>query len=224
MRITASWRYPPALSYPPGASGETDGRTCWGPTGFTILFSRAFFLSLDAVVAILFSFPPQCPFNLSRRPRLPFSTMVSNKGTILITGANGGLGKALVSQVLSSPELSQHHGLYTVRDETSSSSSALLSILRNAPSSHTYDMVSLNLTKPTSVREATESISRREMETHFPRHRRQRHRFSRQGIVEHKQGRSVMAQWIQTLWCQQAVRSDDDRRASTSAQRRYPAE
>ncbi|KAI3333062.1 putative short-chain dehydrogenase [Ustulina deusta] len=55
--------------------------------------------------------------------------MVSNKGTILITGANGGLGKALVSQVLSSPELSQHHGLYTVRDETSSSSSALLSIL-----------------------------------------------------------------------------------------------
>ncbi|KAI0904664.1 hypothetical protein F4823DRAFT_183308 [Ustulina deusta] len=87
--------------------------------------------------------------------------MVSNKGTILITGANGGLGKALVSQVLSSPELSQHHGLYTVRDETSSSSSALLSILRNAPSSHTYDVVSLDLTKPTSVCEATESINNR---------------------------------------------------------------
>ncbi|KAI0547067.1 putative short-chain dehydrogenase [Xylaria curta] len=87
--------------------------------------------------------------------------MASDKSTIIITGADGGLGKALVRHVLSSPELSQCHGLYTVRDKTSSSSSALLSILRTAPSSHTYDVISLDLTKPTSVREVSGSINNR---------------------------------------------------------------
>jgi NAD(P)-dependent dehydrogenase (short-subunit alcohol dehydrogenase family) len=86
--------------------------------------------------------------------------MAAKKGTIVITGANGGLGSALVGQILSSPELSQYHGVYTVRDKSSPTSSALLSTLAKAPL-HTHDVVTLDLTKPDSVREVAGSINAR---------------------------------------------------------------
>lgn len=42
--------------------------------------------------------------------------MAAPKGTILVTGANGGLGSAIAEQIASKLELSAYHGIYTVRD------------------------------------------------------------------------------------------------------------
>lgn len=44
---------------------------------------------------------------------------MSSKGTIVLTGANGGIGSAIVSRIHASPELSSYHYIYTVRDASS---------------------------------------------------------------------------------------------------------
>ncbi|KAI3333371.1 hypothetical protein F4824DRAFT_503144 [Ustulina deusta] len=46
------------------------------------------------------------------------ATTTTTKKTILITGANGGLGSAIIEQITSKPEYAANHGLYTVRDPT----------------------------------------------------------------------------------------------------------
>ncbi|KUI54256.1 Short-chain dehydrogenase TIC 32, chloroplastic [Cytospora mali] len=84
--------------------------------------------------------------------------MASSKGTILVTGANGGLGTAIVQQIISLPEFSAYHGLYTVRDATSAT--ALASILQGN-SSHSHDVLSLDLTKLDSVRQIARTINDR---------------------------------------------------------------
>uniref|UniRef100_A0A8H7MYZ2 Ketoreductase (KR) domain-containing protein n=1 Tax=Bionectria ochroleuca TaxID=29856 RepID=A0A8H7MYZ2_BIOOC len=53
--------------------------------------------------------------------------MASSKGTILVTGANGGLGCSIVSRIISTPELALYHGIYVVRNATQAS--ALDSVL-----------------------------------------------------------------------------------------------
>lgn len=82
--------------------------------------------------------------------------MAAAKGTILVTGANGGLGSAIAAQIASSPELSAYHGIYTVRDATSSP--ALTSALEHGVSPHPHDVVSLDLTKLNNVRQVAEDI------------------------------------------------------------------
>jgi short-subunit dehydrogenase len=83
--------------------------------------------------------------------------MSTAKGAILITGANGGLVCAIVEQIASQPELSVYHGLYTVRDATSSP--ALATALGRGASSHSYDTLSLDLTKLGNVRQVAEDIN-----------------------------------------------------------------
>lgn len=85
--------------------------------------------------------------------------MDSAKGTILITGANGGLGSALVRNITSSPDLSFYHGIYTVRNADNAPS--LSSVLSNASSSHTSDVLSLDLTDLDSVRQVSRAINER---------------------------------------------------------------
>ncbi|KAI1376582.1 putative short-chain dehydrogenase [Hypoxylon crocopeplum] len=75
--------------------------------------------------------------------------MSTAKGTIIVTGANGGLGTAIVDQTFQ-PEHEGYHGLYTVRD--ANSAHALNSVLSTS-TSHTYDIISLDLTKLDSVRQ-----------------------------------------------------------------------
>ncbi|KAK8066138.1 hypothetical protein PG997_012885 [Apiospora hydei] len=58
--------------------------------------------------------------------------MSSVKGSILVTGANGGLGSAIVRQIAKDPELFRYHGLYTVRD--CQNAPVVSSILASAPS------------------------------------------------------------------------------------------
>ncbi|KAI1206277.1 putative short-chain dehydrogenase [Annulohypoxylon truncatum] len=85
--------------------------------------------------------------------------MASPRGTIFLTGANGGLGCGIVSKIISTPELAGHHGIYAVRN--ASSAAALKSTLRKAPTSHTYDIISLELYKLANVREVVDAINSR---------------------------------------------------------------
>ncbi|CAG9990313.1 unnamed protein product [Clonostachys byssicola] len=82
--------------------------------------------------------------------------MASSKGTILVTGANGGLGCGIVSRIISTPELALYHGIYVVRDATQAS--ALESVLTRASSSHTYRIMSLDLTSLDNTRAIAKSL------------------------------------------------------------------
>ncbi|KAH6659052.1 putative short-chain dehydrogenase [Truncatella angustata] len=84
--------------------------------------------------------------------------MASAKGTILVTGANGGLGSAIAKQIVSKPELAAFHGLYTVRDSTAAP--ALSSVLAANPS-HPHDVISQDLTNLAIVRQTASTINAR---------------------------------------------------------------
>ncbi|KAI0424165.1 putative short-chain dehydrogenase [Xylaria sp. FL1042] len=77
------------------------------------------------------------------------------KGAILVTGANGGLGSAIVEQIVSKAELSAYYGLYTVRDTTQAP--ALTSALKHGPA-HVHDILGLDLTNLDNVRSVAEGI------------------------------------------------------------------
>ncbi|KAI0100868.1 hypothetical protein GGR51DRAFT_531244 [Nemania sp. FL0031] len=87
--------------------------------------------------------------------------MMDAKGTVVVTGANGGLGSAIVSKIVSTPELSRFHGLYTARD--SSTASTLKSALRtpNGTHPHAHTIISLDLSRMESVRAAARDINSR---------------------------------------------------------------
>ncbi|KAK0747392.1 putative short-chain dehydrogenase [Apiosordaria backusii] len=85
--------------------------------------------------------------------------MDAAKGTILVTGSNGGLGSAIAEQIASSPELSAYHGLYTVRD--AGAAPALTAALARGAHSHTNDVLSLDLTRLDDVRSVAEMINDR---------------------------------------------------------------
>lgn len=82
------------------------------------------------------------------------------KGTILITGANGGLGSATVARILSSPDLaSDYHGVYTVR--RAETATALKKTLESAPSTHGSDILEMDLSRLSSVRDAANAVKAR---------------------------------------------------------------
>lgn len=81
----------------------------------------------------------------------------ANSGTILVTGANGGLGSAIAEQIASNTEHSSFHGIYTVRD--ASAAPALNSVLARGNSSHPHNILSLDLTNLANVREVAEGIN-----------------------------------------------------------------
>jgi NAD(P)-dependent dehydrogenase (short-subunit alcohol dehydrogenase family) len=84
--------------------------------------------------------------------------MAASKGTILITGANGGLGIAIVKQLLSQPEFTVYHRLYAVRDTANASA------LHGALASHTphsHDILSVDLTDVDSIRQVAKTVGTR---------------------------------------------------------------
>jgi len=83
--------------------------------------------------------------------------MTTPKPTILLTGANGGLGSAFVTAFLKSPQSATHHALYTVRSP--STVPDLQAILKSAPSTHTYDILPLDLSSLESVRTLAEDVN-----------------------------------------------------------------
>ncbi|KAI1428869.1 hypothetical protein F5Y12DRAFT_638734 [Xylaria sp. FL1777] len=87
--------------------------------------------------------------------------MASVKGSIFVTGANGGLGSAIVKHIIESPSLSKtYHGIYTVRN--TERAAAVQSVLRKASSAgHSYDLLPLDLSSLASTRKVAEDINER---------------------------------------------------------------
>lgn len=82
--------------------------------------------------------------------------MEAANGTILLTGANGGLGTAIVDTIVSRPELSGCHGVYTVRD--ANTATALQTAL-GGTKSHPHDILSLDLSKLENVRQVAAAVN-----------------------------------------------------------------
>lgn len=85
--------------------------------------------------------------------------MASLKGSILVTGANGGLGSGIVSKLLSTPELRAYHGVFTVRNAVTAT--RIKAILARAPSSYSYEIITLELSLISDVRKVSDAINSR---------------------------------------------------------------
>lgn len=90
---------------------------------------------------------------------------MASKGSILVTGANGGLGSAIVSQIVSSPELESYHGIYIARNAADASSldTSLQghSLTSASVPHHSFEKISLDLSRLSRVREVASDISSR---------------------------------------------------------------
>jgi len=80
------------------------------------------------------------------------------KGSIVVTGANGGLGSAIASRISSSALGKDYYGLYLVRKPDAAE--GLKSAVGHRPT-HEHDIVALDLSSLASVRECAASINRR---------------------------------------------------------------
>lgn len=86
--------------------------------------------------------------------------MSSSQGTILITGANGGLGSAIVTNILGKTQLASNYtGVYTVR--SAATATRLQQVLKSAPEGHRHHVVDLDLSSLSSVRTMATGINRR---------------------------------------------------------------
>ncbi|KAF1950324.1 NAD(P)-binding protein [Byssothecium circinans] len=99
--------------------------------------------------------------------------MTDSKGTIIVTGANGGLDSATVTQIVSSPQLNaSYHGVYTVRNTASTQAldAALASPQRGkSTSTHSHEKLSLDLSRPSNVRRVAAKINERVATGTIPR-------------------------------------------------------
>ncbi|KAM5355966.1 hypothetical protein ACJ41O_002612 [Fusarium nematophilum] len=85
---------------------------------------------------------------------------MASQGTVLLTGANGGLGSAIVADILKKPDLASNYtGVYTVRK--AATATHLNKVLATAPKSHKHSVVDLDLSSLASVRETAAEINRR---------------------------------------------------------------
>lgn len=88
--------------------------------------------------------------------------MGGSRGTILITGANGALGSAMVREIVASPSYRSCYGVYTVRDVFSASSlQASLAGDNVDASQHSSELISLDLSRLSSVRGVAADINAR---------------------------------------------------------------
>lgn len=81
------------------------------------------------------------------------------KGSILVTGANGGLGSGFVAQLLKSPYAKDYNGIYTVRNPNTAHE--LQTATQKAPESHTFEILPLDLISLNAVRAAATDINAR---------------------------------------------------------------
>lgn len=86
------------------------------------------------------------------------------EGSVLITGANGGLGKAFVSKFLKSPYGKTYHGIYAVRN--TKSAPEVQQVLASASKDH--HLIPLDLSSLASVRATAESLNQRVEAGEFP--------------------------------------------------------
>ncbi|KAI0007877.1 NAD(P)-binding protein [Xylariaceae sp. FL0662B] len=86
--------------------------------------------------------------------------VTSQKGTIIVTGANGHLGSAIVRHIVSSPEPQAYHSIFIVRDR-SAANTKLTSALKVAGEKVSYEVVSLDLASLANVRQVATAINGR---------------------------------------------------------------
>lgn len=108
------------------------------------------------------------PFKISYQDTYTFalipvrycSTAMSQpKGSFIVTGANGGLGSALVSVFLESPEAPLNKGLFAVRN--SSSAEEVRQILSKSSDAKGHEIISMDLSSLAKVRAAAKTINDR---------------------------------------------------------------
>lgn len=91
-----------------------------------------------------------------------------SKGSILVTGANGGLGSAIVQNIISTPDLASNYaGIYAVREAATATS--LRGVLYRAPSDHKHETVDFDLGSLASVRKTAADINARVAKGELPR-------------------------------------------------------
>jgi NAD(P)-dependent dehydrogenase (short-subunit alcohol dehydrogenase family) len=88
------------------------------------------------------------------------SAMAKPSGSIVITGANGTLGSAIVRHIAQSTELSSNlYGIFSVRNPRADSN--LKSVLQQTPEELRHDVLSIDLSLFSSVRDAAKDINER---------------------------------------------------------------
>ncbi|KAI0870476.1 putative short-chain dehydrogenase [Hypoxylon argillaceum] len=88
------------------------------------------------------------------------------EGTIILTGANGGLGSAIARQIASHQQFAGYHNLYAVH--AAASTSDLHKAIQPECSSHPHDVVSLNLADLDNIRDLAKTINTRVSEGQLP--------------------------------------------------------
>ncbi|KAM0253042.1 hypothetical protein ACHAQJ_007473 [Trichoderma viride] len=93
---------------------------------------------------------------------------MTSKGTIIVTGANGGLGSAIVRNIVSTPDLALNYtGIYAVRKVATAKT--LQSVLARAPSNHKHETVDVDLGSLANVRKTAADINTRVASGDLPR-------------------------------------------------------
>jgi hypothetical protein len=90
------------------------------------------------------------------------SNMTHKKGTILMTGANGGLGAAIVSKISNDAVLSKDYlGIYTVRSLARADAVTKVLNSNTTTRNHEHELVALDLTSLAATRKVAEDINER---------------------------------------------------------------
>ncbi|KAI2617081.1 putative short-chain dehydrogenase [Hypoxylon sp. NC1633] len=93
--------------------------------------------------------------------------MSKSRGSILLTGAGGDLGSAIVSKIISAPEFRRHHGIYAARNVDTPAPNLDAALKVGLPQSsspglsHSYEKISLDLSRLANVRTVAASINNR---------------------------------------------------------------
>ena len=92
---------------------------------------------------------------------------MSSKGTILVTGTNGGLGSAIVAKVINTPELASNFtGVYTVRK--AATATKLQDILKKASASHKHEILDVDLSSLASIKSVAKNVNHKVSSGEWP--------------------------------------------------------
>lgn len=93
---------------------------------------------------------------------------MASKGAILVTGANGGLGSAIVQNIINTPDIASNYaGVYAVRKEATATT--LRGTLARAPADHKHETVEIDLGSLASVRKTAADVNARVAQGDLPR-------------------------------------------------------
>ena len=85
--------------------------------------------------------------------------MSTSTGSILLTGANGGIGGGIASEIIKSSYGITHETIYVVRDPAKAVS--LKAVLKGAPKEHRHEILPVDLSSLESVRSFAADINNR---------------------------------------------------------------